>query len=54
VAGGYLLGFFTMLLNTYLPLEILKFRNVFVFGFIILVLVLRPQGLVGRKVEEKI
>jgi branched-chain amino acid transport system permease protein len=54
VLGGYLLGFVNVALFTFLPLDILKFQRVFLFGFVILVLVFRPQGLIGRTTTEKI
>jgi branched-chain amino acid transport system permease protein len=45
--GGYLLGFVTITLNTLLPQELLDFRQAFVFGIVILVLLFRPQGLIS-------
>jgi branched-chain amino acid transport system permease protein len=48
VVGGYVLGFVTVTLNTFLPQAFLDFRQAFVFAVVILVLLLRPQGLVRR------
>jgi branched-chain amino acid transport system permease protein len=52
--GGYLLGFVTVALNTFLPQSLLDFRQAFVFGVVILVLLFRPQGLVGSASEERV
>lgn len=48
VVGGYLLGFVTVALNTFLPQDLLDFRQAFVFAIVILVLLFRPQGLISR------
>lgn len=45
VLGGYALGTVTVLLQAALPLELRSFRDAFVFLVVLLVLVLRPQGL---------
>jgi branched-chain amino acid transport system permease protein len=47
VVGGYLLGFLTVALNTILPQRLLDFRQAFLFGIVILVLLFRPQGLIS-------
>jgi branched-chain amino acid transport system permease protein len=55
IVGGYLLGFVTVTLNTLLPQGLLDFRQVFVFGIVILVLLFRPQGLIsGAYTSERI
>ncbi len=55
VVGGYLLGFVTVALNTFLPQDLLDFRQAFVFGIVILVLLFRPQGLIsGEYTAERI
>lgn len=46
VIGGYLLGFLTVGLQLLLPQELLDFRQAFIFGIVILVLLFRPQGLI--------
>jgi branched-chain amino acid transport system permease protein len=46
VLGGYLLGFLTVGLQLFLPKELLDFRQAFIFGIVILVLLFRPQGLI--------
>jgi branched-chain amino acid transport system permease protein len=55
VVGGYLLGFVTVALNTFLPQGLLNFRQAFVFAIVILVLLFRPQGLIsGAYSSERI
>lgn len=44
--GGFLLGAITSVLDAALGPELAPFRDAFVFGAVILVLVVRPQGLV--------
>jgi branched-chain amino acid transport system permease protein len=46
VLGGYVLGFLTMGLQTWLPTNVNNYRDAVMFGIVILVLVIRPQGLV--------
>jgi branched-chain amino acid transport system permease protein len=48
VAGGYLLGFLTITLNTLLPQAMLNYRQAFVFVIVIIVLLFRPQGLISK------
>ena len=45
VAAGFLIGAVSVLLQTFLPLEIRAFRDAFLYVFVIVVLVARPQGL---------
>jgi branched-chain amino acid transport system permease protein len=47
VVGGYLLGFLTVGLQLLLPQGLLDYRQAFVFAIVILVLLFRPQGLIG-------
>ncbi len=49
VAGGFLLGFLEVLLQSTLPDGLRLFRDAFVFGLVILVLLARPTGLLGRQ-----
>lgn len=52
--GGFMIGFATVVAQIVLPPEISPFRDAFVFAAVILVLLLRPQGLFvafGRKVR---
>ena len=45
--GGFVLGALTIALQATLPLAARPFRDAFVFGVVILFLLLRPQGLVA-------
>lgn len=55
ILGGYLLGALTVGLQLFLPQSVLAFRDAFVFGVVILVLVFRPQGIVkGRYSAERV
>lgn len=45
--GGFLLGAATIALQATLPLSARPFRDAFLFGIVILVLLLRPQGLIS-------
>ncbi|GAA1942656.1 branched-chain amino acid ABC transporter permease [Nocardioides hwasunensis] len=50
--GGFLLGAVTALLETFLPTDLIAFRDAFLFTALIVVLVVRPQGLLsGAKVR---
>jgi branched-chain amino acid transport system permease protein len=46
VVGGFLLGAASVALQALLPVEISGYRDAFLFGAVLLVLVLRPQGLI--------
>ena len=46
VVGGFFLGCLTVSLQASLPLELRLYRDAFTFGAVILVLLLRPQGIV--------
>lgn len=47
VIGGFLLGFLSVLLQTFLPLEMRAARDAFVFAIVIAVLLWRPNGIVS-------
>ncbi|MDI3341155.1 MAG: branched-chain amino acid ABC transporter permease [Sphaerobacter sp.] len=47
VLGGYLLGFLTVGLQSVLPQALLDYRQAVTFGIVILLLLIRPQGLIG-------
>lgn len=53
VLGGYLLGFLTITLNTFLPQAWLNYRQAFVFAIVIIVLLFRPQGLISKSYSEE-
>ena len=44
--GGFLVGFVSVLLQSYLPAEVRPFRDACVFALVILTLLVRPQGLI--------
>lgn len=46
VVGGYVLGFLTMGLQTWLPQDVNAYREAVLFGIVILVLLVRPEGIV--------
>jgi branched-chain amino acid transport system permease protein len=49
VVGAYFLGAMTVALQATLPLAFRSYRDAFVFGAVLLVLVLRPQGLLVHR-----
>lgn len=49
VVGGYVLGFLTIGLQTWLPRELLDYRDAVTFGIVIVILLVRPQGLLGGR-----
>lgn len=53
VLGGLLVGAATSLLQAYLPEGIRQFRDAFVFLFVILLLLVRPSGIIRLKQYEE-
>ena len=53
VVGGYVLGFAQIFFVAFLPPTYSGFRDAFVFVLLLVVLVLRPQGIVGAKSMER-
>jgi branched-chain amino acid transport system permease protein len=51
--GGYVLGFSEVLFVGLLPPEFSGYRSAFVFGALILVLLVMPNGLLGRSTEGR-
>jgi branched-chain amino acid transport system permease protein len=49
VIGGYVTGFFDVMLQAYLPPELREFRDAFVYGIVLLMIVLKPDGLFPSK-----
>lgn len=49
VVGGYALAFLTVAINTFLPQGLVDYRQAFTFALVILVLLFRPEGLIGSK-----
>jgi branched-chain amino acid transport system permease protein len=55
VAGGFLVGFVVTMLQAYLPPDMRVFRDAFAFAFVILVLLVRPSGLIpSRTAVERV
>lgn len=54
VLGAYLLGFGEIFLVVFLPDALTSYRDAFVFGGLILILLFRPQGILGSTEPEKI
>jgi branched-chain amino acid transport system permease protein len=53
--GGFLVGIVSVFLQAYLPDDLRPYRDAFLFGIIILVLLIRPEGLVvGRSARERV
>lgn len=52
VAGGFLLGFIETGLRAFLPEQLIAYRDAISLALIILILAVRPQGLLGRKTES--
>jgi branched-chain amino acid transport system permease protein len=46
VLGGYVFGAIFVALQAYLPLELRSYRDAFAFGAVIVMLLVRPQGLI--------
>jgi branched-chain amino acid transport system permease protein len=49
VVGGFAVGFVSSMLQAYLPEDLRSFRDAFVFAIVILILLLRPSGLIPTK-----
>ncbi len=55
VVGGFTVGAVSILLQTFLPSELRPFRDTLVFAFVIIILVVRPQGLMfSRAARERV
>ncbi len=55
VVGGFAVGIASSLLQAVLPAEVRGYRDAFVFGLVILVLLARPQGIVlSRAARERV
>ena len=51
VIGGLVLGLVTIMAQAYLPADLVAFRDAFVFGSAILILLFRPQGLLVARTQ---
>lgn len=49
VVGGFLLGILEVAFRATLPVNLSVFSGAFTFGLVILILLVRPQGLMGRR-----
>ena len=55
VLGGFVVGVASVVFQIALPIELRPNRDVFVYGMVLLILLLRPSGLVKVKsIEEKV
>lgn len=55
VVGGFAIGLIVTMLQAYLPPELRAFRDAFAFAFVILMLLVRPAGLVpARSTFERV
>jgi branched-chain amino acid transport system permease protein len=54
VLGGYVLGILEILLQGLLPANLTPFRDAFVFSVLIIILLFRPNGILGTTEREKI
>lgn len=55
VVGGFLIGILLTMLQAYLPPDLRAFRDAFAFAFVILVLLVRPAGLIpARNTIERV
>ena len=55
VVGGFLIGIVLTMLQAYLPPDLRAFRDAFAFAVVILVLLVRPSGLIpARNVVERV
>lgn len=53
VLGGFLVGAASQLLQAWLPPDLRPFRDAFVFGLVIVVLLFRPQGLARPRASQE-
>ena len=53
--GGFLVGIVSVFLQAYLPEDLRPYRDAFLFGIVILIVLIRPEGLdVGRSARERV
>lgn len=51
--GGFIVGFISVVLQSYLPPDLRPFRDAGVFLLVILILLVRPQGLIVNKAAKE-
>ena len=49
VVGGFALAFITVMINSFLPAGYTDYRQAFTFALVIIILAVRPEGLVRRR-----
>jgi branched-chain amino acid transport system permease protein len=49
VVGGFVVGFVVIMLQAYLPEDLRAFRDAFAFTFVILILLIRPSGIIRTR-----
>jgi branched-chain amino acid transport system permease protein len=54
VLGAFILGFGEIYLVALLPDHLTGYRDAFIFGALIVILLVRPQGILGSTEPEKI
>ena len=54
VLGGYVLGVLTVTFDVALPESLRVYRDAFVFGVVLVMLLVRPQGLLSRGTEARV
>lgn len=54
IVGGYVLGALTVGMQLVLPQGLLDYRDAFTFGIVILVLLVRPQGLIAGRSSVRV
>lgn len=52
--GGFLVGAVSALLQTYLPADVRPFRDAAIFAAVILILLIRPKGIIASRSQERI
>jgi len=54
VLGAYILGVGEIATLVFLPAELAELRDALAFGLLFLVLVIRPRGLLGHRVADRV
>lgn len=49
VIGGFVVGLVSVMLHAYLPVDVRSFGEAFVFAFVVVILLLRPSGIIKTK-----
>ncbi|HEY4576435.1 MAG TPA: branched-chain amino acid ABC transporter permease [Yaniella sp.] len=53
IVGGFFMGGLHIIMQTFLPQNLLAFMDAFIFGVVILVLVFRPEGIVKARLQTE-